>query len=96
MLTPVDYDQFLNADEAERLGIGVNLPWKKVTEATLTAALDKVLNDPSYTSNVERLGESLAKNQLEKPLDRAIWWIEQAMAKNGFYNFRQSYRKSFV
>ena len=40
----MDYDQFLNADEAERLGIGVNLPWKKVTEATLSAALDKVLN----------------------------------------------------
>ena len=96
VLTPVDYDQFLNADEAERLGIGVNLPWKKVTEDTLTAALDKVLNDPSYTSNVQKLGESLAKNQLEKPLDRAIWWIEQAMAKNGFWNFRQSYRKSFV
>ena len=55
-----------------------------------------MLNDPSYTGNVQKLGESLAKNQLEKPLDRAIWWIEQAMAKNGFWNFRQSYRKSFV
>ena len=43
VLTPVDYDQFLNADEAERLGIGVNLPWKKVTEATLTAALGRIV-----------------------------------------------------
>lgn len=96
VLTPVDYDQFLNAEEAERLGIGVNLPYKKIDEASLTAALDKVLYDPSYTENVRKLGQTLADNQPMKPLDRAVWWCEQAMAKNGLYSFKDSYRKIYI
>lgn len=35
----------------------------------------KVLNDPKYSINVKKLSGVL-QDQKEKPVDRAIWWIE--------------------
>ncbi len=44
----------------------MNLPFKEISEETFSAALDKVLNDKSYTEAAKKLGDSLAKNQVRR------------------------------
>ena len=40
--TPICYDQFANADEIERLGIGKSIKFTDITEKNLSEALTEV------------------------------------------------------
>ena len=71
-------DQPANAKEAERLGLGISLPFQKISEKLLFKALHSVINDPKYTNKAREFG-SLAVDQIEHPLQRAAWWLEHIM-----------------
>ena len=75
MAIPVNGDQPANADFLSNAGIGEKIRFHSLSEENLYQAIQKVLNDPSYKDNAEDLG-SLLVDQIDKPLDRAVWWIE--------------------
>ena len=72
---PINSDQFVNANEAVRLGIGVKVDWHSLTEDSLTAALTEVLTEPSYQRSVEQLQARILDTP-QHPLERAVWWLE--------------------
>ena len=59
----------------KRAGVGETIQFQGLSEDKLIDGLQKVLKDPSYKEKVTDLG-SLLVDQIDKPLDRAIWWIE--------------------
>ena len=71
-------DQPANAKEAERIGFGKMLPYQEISEKSLQENLNSMLNDPKYTNRAKEFG-SLAVDQIEHPLQRAVWWLEHIM-----------------
>ena len=78
LFIPVQGDQPANAKEAERLGIGLSIPFQQISEESLAGAVKEILDDPKYTNRAKALG-SMAVDQLEHPLQRAAWWFEHIM-----------------
>ncbi len=77
-------DQGANAKEAERLGFGINLPYKLLTQDKLTEKVTTILSSPNYKENAEKVGD-LMMDQITKPFDRAIWWLEHIMRHPKMY-----------
>ena len=75
---PVSGDQPANADYLSKAGCGETVQFQRLSEEKLFDAIQKVLNDPSYKAKITDLG-SLLVDQINKPLDRAVWWIEHLM-----------------
>lgn len=46
-----------------------------MTTPIIKEKLQKVLEDPKYADNAKKLSARF-RDQKEKPLDRAVWWIE--------------------
>ena len=78
LFIPVQGDQPANAKEAERLGIGLSIPFQQISEESIAGAVKEILDDPKYTNRAKALG-SMAVDQLEHPLQRAAWWFEHIM-----------------
>lgn len=55
--------------------------------AGIKEKLTKVLEDPTYRKNVMKLSKRF-KDQKEKPIDRAIWWIEWVLRNPNADYFR--------
>lgn len=49
-----------------------------MTEDNIKQTLLRVLTTPKYKRNAEKLSKQF-RDQKEKPLERAIWWIEWVM-----------------
>jgi hypothetical protein len=90
----VAVDQHLNSYEAERLGFGIAQPLQTLDEDELYNALYKVLHDPMYTENAQKMG-SLLNDQINRPLDRAVWWIEYIMRHPGMYKGKSPVHKLY-
>jgi len=72
---PINSDQFANANEALRLGIGVSVDWHSLTEETLAREVAKMFEGKSYQNKVETLQRRILDTP-QHPLDRAVWWLE--------------------
>lgn len=62
-------------NKIKRLQIGEGLDFYTLSHDKMHSALRKILLDSKYVENVKRVSQ-LVHDQREKPLDRAIWWIE--------------------
>ncbi|TRY78677.1 hypothetical protein TCAL_13198 [Tigriopus californicus] len=82
VVIPVAGDQPANGQEAERVGFGLSIPFPEVTEDNLYEAIQKVLSDPKFAQTAERHGSAL-NDQMTRPLDRAIWWLEYKLRHPG-------------
>jgi glucuronosyltransferase len=87
-------DQHCNARESENMGFGIAQLFQTLDEDELYNALDNVLNDPKYTENAQKMG-SLLNDQINRPLDRAAWWIEHIMRHPGMYKGRSPVHKLY-
>ena len=47
-------------------------------------ALDKLLHDPKFAEAAKEVGSTL-NDQITRPLDRAIWWVEHVMRHPTMY-----------
>lgn len=58
-----------------RNGFAEGVDFQTMTTETIKEKLHKILNDPKYYQNAKKLSERFT-DQKEKPLERAIWWVE--------------------
>ena len=87
VIIPVFGDQPANAKEAEIKGFGLGIPVNDVTSDNLFAAVQTVLTDTKYVRRAQEHG-SLLMDDMTKPLDRAVWWIEYALRHPGMEHLR--------
>ena len=71
-----------NALDLERMGLAEVISYYEVDEENLLTAVKKVLEDPIYTENARKFG-NLLTDQINKPLDRAVWHIEHLIRHPG-------------
>lgn len=77
-----------NLQKSIRLGFAEGINFQEMTTEIIKEKLHKILDDPKYKKNAEELSTRF-RDQKEKPLDRAIWWIEWAL-RNPNANFLKS------
>ncbi|XP_014261181.1 uncharacterized protein LOC106673546 [Cimex lectularius] len=75
IVVPVLGDQPKNSDVVVAGGFGIRLNFNNLTETSLRWAIDKVLNDETYTINAKRRSE-LFHDRPRAPLEEAVYWIE--------------------
>ncbi|KPJ00048.1 Ecdysteroid UDP-glucosyltransferase [Papilio xuthus] len=84
---PMLGDQWFNVEKYVHHGLGVRLDLDTLTEDKLLNAIKTVINDESYRKNVIKL-RTLMEDQIQKPLDRAVWWIEHVLRHGGAQHLR--------
>ncbi|GAB0099855.1 hypothetical protein DMENIID0001_157450 [Sergentomyia squamirostris] len=72
---PIFLDQFMNSINNVKSGMGLEYDIRTVTKETFKAAILEVATNPKYKNNA-MIRSELFRDQQEKPLDRALWWIE--------------------
>ncbi|XP_063704645.1 UDP-glucosyltransferase 2-like [Culicoides brevitarsis] len=75
---PFIADQFRNIVSVIRAGMGLRIDLKTVTHESFKGALKEILETPSYLENAKKRSR-LFKDQMDKPLDRAVFWLEWTM-----------------
>ncbi|TWW67484.1 UDP-glucuronosyltransferase 2B31 [Takifugu flavidus] len=90
---PVFFDQYDNLLRLKERGGAEILSLRTVDkDDNFLAALKRVLNDPSYRMNMQRLS-GLHRDAPMKPMDSALFWIEFVMRHKGAAHLRtESYR----
>ncbi len=89
MTVPIFGDQPTNGRFLESLGVGVNVPYREATVDSLYDALQEVLTDPKYAKRAQEIG-SLLNDQIDRPMDRAIWHIEHLIRHPNLASFMRS------
>eukprot|EP00096_Caligus_rogercresseyi_P010147 TRINITY_DN3598_c0_g1_i2.p2 TRINITY_DN3598_c0_g1~~TRINITY_DN3598_c0_g1_i2.p2 ORF type:complete len:258 (-),score=23.26 TRINITY_DN3598_c0_g1_i2:403-1176(-) len=87
LFIPVQAEQRQNSFEGVKKGFGLVIPYSEVTEAKLIDSMATILADESYTRNAQFWG-SLVMDQINRPLDRAVWWMEYVMRHKPCHHFR--------
>uniref|UniRef100_A0A182IRD8 UDP-glycosyltransferases domain-containing protein n=1 Tax=Anopheles atroparvus TaxID=41427 RepID=A0A182IRD8_ANOAO len=72
---PFIADQHRNLERCIRLGVAKRVSFQTMTTGQLRDAIRDVLEDPQYRTNMAARSV-LFRDQPEKPLARAVWWIE--------------------
>ena len=54
--------------------------------------MDQVLHNPKYTQAAQNVG-SLLNDQITRPLDRAVWWIEHIIRHPHMYEGKSPVHK---
>merc|ERR1712117_670469 len=69
--TPICYDQFANADEVVKLGIGKSVKFTDITVDNLTEALSEVLTNDSFKQKSKQIGSALSPwKEIVDPVSR--------------------------
>ncbi|CAG7719565.1 unnamed protein product [Allacma fusca] len=89
---PVFVDQDLNMHQAEDGGYALTLEILEITEEKLESLLRELIDNPKYTSKAKQLS-GIFRNQLQTPLERAVFWTEYVMRHNGAVHLRSAARK---
>uniref|UniRef100_A0A336KLR3 UDP-glucuronosyltransferase n=1 Tax=Culicoides sonorensis TaxID=179676 RepID=A0A336KLR3_CULSO len=75
---PFFADQLRNILSIIRAGVGVKVDFNTISHESLKAALVEALENPKYLENAKKRSR-LFQDQVDAPLDRAVFWIEWAM-----------------
>ncbi|XP_025241258.1 UDP-glucuronosyltransferase 2A1 isoform X3 [Theropithecus gelada] len=84
---PIFADQPDNIAHMKAKGAAVEVNLNTMTSVDLLSALRTVINEPFYKENAMRLSR-IHHDQLVKPLDRAVFWIEFVMRHKGAKHLR--------
>ncbi|XP_056631221.1 UDP-glucosyltransferase 2-like isoform X2 [Diorhabda sublineata] len=79
---PFMLDQNQNAEQIENQKWGKVLPFQKITTENIYDAIHRLLHDPEYRTNAQRMSR-LVRDQTDSSRERAIYWIEYAIRHNG-------------
>ncbi|CAG9834236.1 unnamed protein product [Diabrotica balteata] len=87
---PILGDQMLNAKMAERHGFTKVVEFTKLSEETISDAIEEVLTNKKYLENV-RSRSKIFHDRPIPALQEAIYWIEYVVRHNGAQHLRVSY-----
>ncbi|XP_050922302.1 UDP-glucuronosyltransferase 1-2 [Lates calcarifer] len=89
---PLLFDQFENVLRLETRGAAKVVDATKLTSQNFLEAIQEVLHNPSYKSNMKRLSD-LHRDKPAHPLETALFWIEFVMRHKGASHLRtESYK----
>ncbi|XP_008054140.1 UDP-glucuronosyltransferase 2B4-like isoform X1 [Carlito syrichta] len=84
---PLFVDQPDNIARIVTKGVALRVDFNTMSSTDLLNALKTVINDPIYKENAVKLSR-IHHDQLVKPLDRAVFWIEFVMRHKGAKHLR--------
>ncbi|GJQ66555.1 hypothetical protein Trydic_g4539, partial [Trypoxylus dichotomus] len=84
---PIFADQRLNIRTSTAKGLAAYVSYDNITEESVSEALNLLLNDSRYQSNVKQASE-LFKDRPASPMDTAIYWIEYVLRHKGAPHLR--------
>ncbi|XP_026736022.1 UDP-glucuronosyltransferase 2B18-like [Trichoplusia ni] len=84
---PMVGDQWFNVEKYVQHNIGVRLDFEDLTADTFKNTLLKVIEDDSYRRNIIKL-RSLMRDEVQTPLERAVWWTEYVLRHGGAKHLR--------
>ncbi|OWR54293.1 UDP-glycosyltransferase UGT33B1 [Danaus plexippus plexippus] len=84
---PMIADQWYNVEKYVHHKIGLKLDISTLTKEGLINAIETVITNNSYRQNILRL-RALMQDQKEKPLERAVRWIEYTLRHGGTKHMR--------
>lgn len=84
---PLTNVQKVNMKRAVNQGYGIYVDIFTMTEISLQTAINAVLNDNSYQSNVTELSK-LFQDNLVKPIDKAVYYVEHVIRTQGAKHFK--------
>ncbi|XP_058123361.1 UDP-glycosyltransferase UGT5-like [Anopheles ziemanni] len=79
---PIFGDQLLNMARTEQAGWGIGVTYTKLNEATFSKAVNGVLDNAIYTTNVKTISRRL-RDQPLAPMDMAKFWVEYVLRHDG-------------
>ncbi|XP_063363618.1 UDP-glycosyltransferase UGT5-like [Cydia amplana] len=77
---PMLGDQWFNAEQYERLGVGRRMELTLLTDDQLRENIVEIIKDQGYRSRSKLLGEEM-QDRSESSLERAVWWIERTLRR---------------
>ncbi|XP_030048127.1 2-hydroxyacylsphingosine 1-beta-galactosyltransferase-like [Microcaecilia unicolor] len=86
---PLFGDHYDTMTRVQAKGMGIILHWKTITDDDIYEALVKVINDPSYRRQAQRLSE-IHKDQPEHPVGRTVYWINYILRHGGAPHLRSA------
>lgn len=84
---PLMFDQFENALRLEVRGAAKVMEAVKITRRNFLEAVQEVLHNPSYRTNVKRMS-ALHRDTPVPPLETALFWIEYVIRHKGASHLR--------
>lgn len=79
----------MNMARTEQLGYGTQIAYLELTEDLLLEKMNQVLTERSYAENVAKISQRF-KDQPQKPMERAIYWIEYVLRNENLDYMRTS------
>ncbi|XP_069693600.1 UDP-glycosyltransferase UGT5-like isoform X1 [Periplaneta americana] len=86
---PFFLDQQNNIKKLVSKGVGVHLDYRTLTKQSILTALREVLQNDSYHLNMKKLS-AIFKDQINSPLDRAVFWTEYVIRHKGAPHLRSA------
>lgn len=87
IIMPLGLDQRQNLVKARRLGMAEGMNYINLNTADIKSTLVKVIRNANYSINAKKVSQQY-RDQKEKPLDRAVWWIEWVLRNPDIENLR--------
>ncbi|XP_066987462.1 UDP-glycosyltransferase UGT5-like [Macrobrachium rosenbergii] len=79
---PIFGDQEKNAIRAKSAGLGLWLVWEELTVDKIVELVREIIDNPRYSETVASVSRCL-KDQLNHPLERAVFWTEYVVRHKG-------------
>ncbi|XP_076063030.1 UDP-glucosyltransferase 2-like isoform X2 [Oratosquilla oratoria] len=84
---PIFADQPKNALRIQEDGFGLSLIWEELTVDLIVNSLEELINNEKYSKNIAKTS-IVIRDQMETPIERAVWWIEYVLRHQGAPSLR--------
>ncbi|XP_059469651.1 UDP-glucosyltransferase 2-like [Neocloeon triangulifer] len=82
LAVPFFADQYINGQKAVNKGVGLKLHLPNLTAENWKNSIETILNNPGFSERAKRLS-LIASDELESPLERAVFWTEYVIRHKG-------------
>lgn len=86
LVMPIFCDQFFNAENVRKKGLGAMLQFRELTEESLLRRILEALN-PDFKTNLQKIRQ-LVYDQPVPSKDLAVWWVEHVIKHKGLQHYK--------